>query len=379
MSRSSADRRPGGGRRESGPGSIPRPESADESDMAPVPTQATAGDAAGIAAADLPSALGPRRRAPEPINATTVHGGAAVALSLPFLGTGVWIALIAAGVVEVAESRHAGTRAIAAAASALFSFGGLWILAHGVRGVLRARRARADAARFPHAPWRYDRDWHRDGEDARRWRATLAPAAGTLVFATFAAIPALLASAAPDAPFVVYAAAVGMALLTLVPGVHLVIRVLQAIRFGPTYVRWGRFPAFLGEELTLRFGVQRDDLGFERLTFRLRCVEERHEKDAEGTQRVVCRVLHEEQHSVVEGAGMPRPKLDAVVRFRLPEGGPANDLLARPARWWELEVEGECDGPDYRERFLLPVYARADEAADARPSAAARVPAASAA
>jgi hypothetical protein len=342
--------------------------------MAPEPSPQASGVAAEPAAAEATTVrvlTRPSARAPEPLSPTTVHGATAALLALPFLGMGVWVVLLSSGAVAAKEGTFPAGRLVGGAAGGLFGAAGLWLLVHGLRGIVRTRRAKGAAVRFGHAPWRFDRAWKRDGEDAHRWAALVSPALGTLLFGAFAAIPALLAAAAPDPPFVVGAAAVGMALLTLVPAAQLLARLVQAVRYGRTYVRWARFPAFAGEELTLRFGVGRDDTGFERLVFRLRCVQEAYEPDAEGATRVVCRTLHDDEQ-VVEGPGrMPRPGLDTTVRFHVPAGLPGNDLVARPARWWELEVAAETDGPDYRERFVLPVYGRSEPEGPAPAAAAA--------
>lgn len=297
----------------------------------------------------------------EALSGTTIHGGAAAFFGLPFLAAGVFITLLGTGVVSLPRARIPDERAVVVVAGSLFGMAGLWLVTHGVGGMLRHRRAAAMAVKFPDAPWRYDRTWRRDGENARRWKALARPALGTFFFGAFAAVPATLGFGQPGAPSIFRIVAVVMIGLTMLPAWQLVRRVLQTLRYGRTYVRWDKFPEFVGETVTLRFGVTRSEPDFGRLVLRLRCVEEAYELTSSGrnrSQTVVCYALHEEERVLTQARDLPRPNVDAVAHFTLPAGLPGNDLLARPGRWWELEVEGEAHGLDYRERFLLPVYVR---------------------
>ena len=135
-----------------------------------------------------------------------------------------------------------------------------------------------------------------------------------------------------------------------------------AARYGRTFVRWSPFPAFVGERITLRFGVARKSPRFTRVTFRMRCVEERVvDKDESGRPcdaEVVAFELFEAARTIDAPEALPRPHVEAVLPFEIPAGLPGTDLTSDLPTYWELDVEGEAPGLDYRMRFLLPVYAR---------------------
>lgn len=326
------------------------------------------------------TAPGIELRGCEPLSSTTVHGTRSLLLGVPFLAAGSFVVLAAADVIPQADSQFPAGRGVAALAGSLFGAAGVFLAVNGIRGVLRERRAAAGRERFLDMPWRYDRAWRAEGEDAARWSRAGAMLLPTVAFGAFAALGLVLAWGADGAPWFVKALAAAFALIVLAPLAELIRRVAQGLRYGRTYVRWARFPAFAGERLTLRFGTTRETPRFTRLVFRLRCVAERYVERGTGEERattVVCRALHQDAQVVATPSAMPRPMCDTTVHFDLPADLPGNDLLARPATFWELEVEGEAPGLDYRQRFLLPVYARQGDGAEARrPGAPAEIVAA---
>ena len=336
--------------------------------LEPPAAAADAGDAAVRATA------GVEVQGCEALSATTIHGLPSLVLGLPFLAAGALIVLAASDAIEQSDSEFPAGRGVAATAGALFGLAGVFLAVNGIRGVLRERRAAAGRVRFPDMPWRFDRAWRAEGEDAARWSRAGSMLLMTLAFAAFASIGLTLSWGVPNAPGLLKVIATGVSLITLVPLCAMLRRVAQALKYGRTYVRWGRFPAFTGERLTLRFGTSRETPRFTRLVFRLRCVAEHYaERGVDGARSaaVVCRALHQDAAVVTDAAAMPRPMFDATVHFDLPADLPGNDLLARPATFWEVEVTGEAPGLDYRQRFLVPVYARSrdDEARSPAPAA----------
>lgn len=87
----------------------------------------------------------------------------------------------------------------------------------------------------------------------------------------------------------------------------------------------------------------------------LRCIQERREPRGAGPGRGRATVyaLHE-----ATARGEPTAEGEAIVfRFDVPARAPGTALARRPPRYWELEVESETPGVDWRTAFLLPLYA----------------------
>ena len=92
---------------------------------------------------------------------------------------------------------------------------------------------------------------------------------------------------------------------------------------------------------------------FDRLTFTLRCLTETPRWG--GLLRPQVRCLLSGQ--VVHGEDLRPSPLAGRVEFAIPADAPGTDVLADPAVFWDLLVEGEGAGFRYRQEFLVPVYA----------------------
>jgi hypothetical protein len=297
----------------------------------------------------------------ESLSRTPVFGGAALAPGLLLVGLAAWIAVAAADVVHVGGAAFHAPRIVGLAGAGTFGLAGLALAAYGFRGIVRARRVVRERRVAPDTPWRWDRAWGKGGEDAPRWRRAIkAAAVAVMLGALLAAGIAVVFTR--SAPTPVRVALIAFSAVGLVPLWIAVRHVAEARRFGRTYLRWSPFPAFVGERITLRFGVTRAKPVFSRLTFRLRCVEESvvetTSADRSRTHAVAAVALFEAMRSLDAPDDMPRPRVDAVLSFEIPAGLPGNALDRDLPTYWELEVEGEAPGLDYGMRFLLPVYER---------------------
>jgi hypothetical protein len=121
-------------------------------------------------------------------------------------------------------------------------------------------------------------------------------------------------------------------------------------------LRLPRFPCLTGSPLELKL-VRTPAIGAAgALRATLRCLQERHETRRSWLRArpaVVVHALYE-----TSAAGEPTAGGEAIAfRFDVPGGLPGSALDVRPARYWEVEVEGETAGADFRARFLVPVYA----------------------
>ncbi len=256
--------------------------------------------------------------------------------------------------------------------SAPSAFIPLLILAVGTPSLvqygLRERRKRE----FPDEPWMWDRRWNRAGARALRSAGessrSLAPALMATAFLALAVFAYVFVFSPEDRPpaFIVIPVVL-FALGTW--GVHLA-RGASRLKFGGSFLRYRAFPFFLGERLSATLeGIDRLK-GFTRLTLTLRCA--RETVVGSGKQRRVEReVLYEEPKEVSpdevlfgtgDAAGVFQlvrrvdPGAALPITFELPEADLGSHLYDFPKRKWELAVEAEVPGVDYRETFLVPVY-----------------------
>ena len=309
-------------------------------------------------AAGGPRALAGRQAFAE----TPAIPGATLALGLFLVALGAASALVALGVVPVSDASFRAPRLMVGLVGAgAFAPLGLALAAHGVHGTARRRRAARERTLAPETPWRWDRAWRGDGEAVPR-RGQMRRAVGGAVLAWMILGTAIAVAHMTDAPVAVRVGVLVLCVIGVAPVWHALRCVRHAARNGRTFVRWSPFPAFVGERITLRFGVSRRTPRFSRLTFRLRCVQERVvETDEAGDPcdaEIVAFELHEAARTIDVAGDLPKPGVEAVLPFEIPADLPGNDLASELPTYWELDVHGEAPGADYRVQFLLPVYAR---------------------
>jgi len=294
----------------------------------------------------------------------TAYGGGAVLLALPFVGAGTFFALTGFRVVDVGMKPNTPFWVVGCIGLA-FAFAGLIVGFHGVRGLLR--RARRDVLK-EHG--RGDRPWLVDFPDGkeitdRAGSRVVGAAVGAGFFAFFLAPFNWWAYFSGQGPFMVKGIVGLFDLLALLAAGRVVYLTLQYAWYGASTLRCHDFPFLPGGRLVVTFLPNR----FEELKATLRFVEERTEVSGSGRNRNVRQVAESLYEDIAELApGSMTSEVE--IAFDLPDD-PAltNDLGGPRVRYWELLLEADVEGIDFRTTFPLPVYAR-QAAASAQPSVA---------
>ena len=277
-----------------------------------------------------------------------------------FTGAGSAILLLALDVIKVSPHSILAPRWVIEVIGAIFAGAGLLMLMNGVRGVCRAIRRRQRAGLFPAEPWRADFAWDPSG-------FTASDRAGVLVCVAFGLFVVLFMT-----PFNWWGFRGGGGLFVIalsgvfdLVGLGLVgyalFLVLRWLKYGDSRLQFEGFPFFLGDVVTAALVPHKDVRGCRRVTFTLRCIQERIETTGSGENRSTAEVCYQIWASAFEveqpgdiAAGHPVP-----VTFLLPEDAGLSTALAdRPPRYWEVEVAAATPGINYKARFLVPVYIR---------------------
>lgn len=126
------------------------------------------------------------------------------------------------------------------------------------------------------------------------------------------------------------------------------------LRFGHSRLGFRRFPFHPGDRLLLAFS----GTPLRRLKATLRFIEERFESTGSGNNRSTRLAVYEhfgEQKVLAGSEGAPEIEID----FQIPDNTEwVTALSGQPVRYWELVVESEQPGIDFKTTFPLPVYAR---------------------
>jgi len=232
-----------------------------------------------------------------------------------------------------------------------FAFAGVLITCRGVKGHRRDSQMRSLSQLRPDEPWLSDYLWdeRQTGDDKRRQALNSFLAA--FILSAFVVPFCLVGAWAIVLPLFG-----SIALIFLAAGVYYLV---QHWKYGDSYVRYGAFPFFLGQDLEAHFGCTKDPGPFERVSAILRCIEECHEPMRQGQLTTVCYEIYQDALEI-QGPGELRAiNPDLKVTFSLPDDRATETCFSgMPCRYWELEVHARTPGVDYRETFLVPVYAK---------------------
>lgn len=291
-----------------------------------------------------------------PRSATTIHGGCAVLFGLLFAAAGVLIVLVAADKIPVDEDDIHAPRWVIGVIGCIFLLPGLWLMLHGVRGILRKRRTAHLRQWHPDEPWIADYPWNRErAVSGTLWQA-LSPFIG-VAFVGFFLLPFHWVIWTTGSWLFLFVIGLFDVILVVVLGA-LVYGVIRYLKYGRSELRFKEFPYHLGDAMEAELHCPQGLGNVDKLKFHLRFVDECYETHGSGKNRrqvvVSYQVYGDTQwidrpHSYLSGEAIP-------IRFNLPEGDYVTNLAERPPRYWELEVIAEAPGVDYGAVFLLPIY-----------------------
>ncbi len=296
-----------------------------------------------------------------PISGTTVHGKTACLIGLPFLGMGVFIALLASGVIPSKNAPRTGEGLVGAVAGGVFALVGAWMIVHGILGLAAGRRARRMRERFPDAPWRADYPWDERGARDMQRRGV-----GQMLFGMIF----MIVFAAPFNMVAIFSTREGSALgyafgcvnvFVALYGVAFVYRLIRLAKYGSGRIAFRRFPYHPGERAELDYIPARRLEGVAKLTCTLRCIRETFvttQVNGKTQTRIVSTVLHHETREIPGEQVCASHDGRVPLSFDLPPEAESTRLLDRPPVYWQLQISAETPGVNLDSRFLVPVYAR---------------------
>jgi hypothetical protein len=284
-------------------------------------------------------------------------GRGAVIFGLVLSAMGAFIGMLATGLIPA--DLTVPREVVLAPAAGMVAFG-LYMLGRGALGMVERRRLDRLRARHPGEPWRGDHPWTPEGTH----QGSYGDVGGPLVIAGFCFLFLVpfnwWAFLSPDRSWpLILAVGLFDLLLVVAPLAFAVYQLGHALRYGGAFVRFDRFPFFLGETLSVHLGSDRPVGKYSRLVVTLRCVEVRTVVSRSGNAEVhkqVCYEHHAATRELPPGELTPGTEIEAT--FELPRGDYATQLGGQEPRYWTVEVKAATTGVDFKADFLVPVYAK---------------------
>lgn len=248
-------------------------------------------------------------------------------------------------------------RWVATGVAIVFGTLGVELSASGVRGATRSWRARLGRRLHPDQPWCWDHSWKRHGvDDDSPLRAT------RVIFVALYVVGVLLSLNAVvfcvnGMTWLGWMVVVALNLAGLGMVVRAIIYLIRWIRLGRGRLTFATFPFYLGERLAASLIVPGSDSSTVSFRATLRCIEERWATRSEGSSSryaVVSYEIYSAQQT--PDAAVGQGSRGWPFAFALPRHLPPTRLSERPARYWQLDIDGQAAGTAHRATFLVPVY-----------------------
>ena len=295
----------------------------------------------------------------QPVSRTTIHGWPSMLFGLPFAGMGTFILLIGLRKVEVSPSKIHAPLWVISVCGLMFMLAGLWFIWHGLDGLRRKAKIRSVRTTRASSPWLWDYEWQALGISDNKIKKVIHAFIMLVLVGTFLAPFHWWAFMSNDDSMMVKGIVIFFDLaFGLGGGYYLFHNLALFLKYGNGRLRFGNFPFFLGDKLSVVLVGLPSQIN--QLQLDLRCIEEKYETIQRGQEReskVVCYQLYHEAR-ILEGREVASSDKFSL-EWNLPEDPEfASTLSQRPARFWELEVKADTPGVDYHSRFLLPVYAQ---------------------
>ena len=275
---------------------------------------------------------------------------------LPFFGFGIWAALAGLKLVPLDESKLHAPHWVLTMVGVVFALAGVMVWGMGWRQ-FKANKRRAELGMRD--PVLADFAWDERGFTPPRWSSAAKGIGGAIFFALFLSMFNWWAFSAKG-PWMVKIIVGVFDLIWLLVAWLACVRVGRTLKFGPSRIEFARFPFHPGETVSLHWVVPNGLTQAAKGTFTLRCVEEWYETRGSGKNRR----KHLVQEAVWDATGHLEqsrtltPGRPEELRFAIPAEAIGTRMNAKDTKpvFWELVIELDLAGLDFKESYLVPIY-----------------------
>jgi hypothetical protein len=286
-----------------------------------------------------------------PISTTSMNPFALMCLSGVFLFVGVILISLAFKVISITSKVNA-PREIILLSGLIFFLGGLATFLQSIKSKTQNIKRNKLKRKHPNSPWKWDYNWNTKGINNRNQHSILSHFIGFSITSCFLGLTywiGFIDKAKFKLPFY------GMCLFMLFILMWFYTMISKRIRYGKPYLSFYNFPYKLSENMKIRFSNLPNKNIVNGVTISIRFYEEIFIKDANNRSRVSL------DEKYIDFKELPKESIsisrDIEVDFDLPNKDHFNTHLSSvPARFWEVQIECDIKGLDYREYFLLPIY-----------------------
>jgi len=287
----------------------------------------------------------------KPISLSYMPPTVLIIFSSVFLVIGVYIIGLSLKIFIVTEKVNA-PREMILLVGLVFFFSGFAAFTKGVANWIKCKRREKLKQKYVETPWKWDYGWKRRGIKSRSKRSLFRHMIVVCITCCFLGITywiGFIDKAQLKLPFF------GVSFFSLFILLRFYKMISKRIKYGKAYLNFSKLPYFLGENLNIRFSHLPSNQEVKAIKVSIRFYEEVYIKDARNQTQISLNEKYIDIKKLGKNSISPRSELN--VEFNLPTNIEfSTELSSIPAHFWEVEIECDIGGLDYREYFLLPIY-----------------------
>lgn len=283
-----------------------------------------------------------------------IDGWKAALFGLPFLGIGLFMEATSFDLIP-SHGKHAPDWMLSLI-GVFFAAPGLFLVIHGIVGLMRRAAHAREAAQYPGQPWYSDYHWHKEGWVFSAFRTMVGRLCAALAWSAFLVPFFWIGLHGPGMARVFLCGAILFALLGLIFWYRWAQMLADLLRYGNSFLSYDQFPYFLGGRLRARLRAPQHVSDLDELSFTLRCVQEKYVTTGNRETKVVCYELYKDSLTLTRDQITGLAGGDIPIEFHLPADQRTTTLCYNPPTYWEIEARGRSHTVAYEAHFLAPVY-----------------------
>lgn len=280
----------------------------------------------------------------------TVFGGA-------FVAAGTLMILVGLRIIEAGGRLHV-PHWVMIPLGAVFALAGLFVWGQTWRHQLVEHRRERIMRRHPDEPALADHDWDPTGSRSALRSQALRATLIAIFFTLFLTPMNYLVFRDHQAPWFARAGLVFFDFVTVYLIGAMIVSWSRVIKFGQAVLRFANFPLRTNEPVRLTWVAPAGCSGAATGGFTLRSIAEWHETTGAGKSRNR-RLVHEQRWSGswrLESPVMLTPGMTCELECTLPADARGTALHAERPQFWQLDVELQLPGLDFKDTYLVPIY-----------------------
>jgi magnesium-transporting ATPase (P-type) len=286
-----------------------------------------------------------------PISSGNMNPTQMLIFSLMFIAAGVFVIGIPFDLFSMKGNMRA-PKEIIILAGLVFLLAGCSIFFQSLTGLKKQRRRKEMKRRFPTSPWKWDYEWNQKFITPRSKNSLLQHFFGFSIVLIFLAITywiGFIDKAQFKYPFYGMCFFVGIILIWFYSMIS------KRIKYGAPRLKFSNFPFHLGKEINVMFESLPPRESIKESIVTIRYYKEVFTKNHKGETRISLNKLYEDQK--VYSSKEHTINRELKVNLNLPDDlSLENKISEVPAKFWEIQIQCDIEGWDYREYYLLPIY-----------------------